>query len=171
MIVGPNVGQIQSDQASSTPHGKAVVSGTASVAKVGGPPGGEDSEGDEEPTISIMKRGHGGTGDGSGNGSGDGIDRGLSGANNETPGIILNPQPELPLKEMVTPANGKSIFEVMVLPDGNAGEIKLLHSCGDATIDAACKTALARWKFRPAYRNGKTFAATTQIAFTFGGAG
>jgi len=149
--------------------GTAVASGTSSTAKVGLRPGGAAMEGDDEPTISIM-RGHGGSGNGTGSGAGEGIDRGASGANNETPGIIYNPQPELPMTIAVKPVHGQAMFAVMVLTDGTPGEIKLVHSCGDTTVDAACKTTLARWRFRPAYRDAKPFATLTHITFAFGSA-
>jgi TonB family protein len=168
VVVGPNVQLPPTDQVASTGHGATVISGTGSIAKVGNRPGGDSDDGNDEPTIQIT-RGHGGHGKGAGAGEGDGLDRGASGANNESPGIIYNPQPDLPVAMMLKPINGKAIFNVMVRTDGTAGEIKLAQSCGDATVDAACRTALARWRFRPAYRKAQPFEAMTQIAFTFGG--
>lgn len=168
VLVGPHSAQIAAAPSVAAAQGTALVSGTSSIAKVGGPPGGDSMDGDDEPTINIM-RGRGGQGSGEGQGNGEGIDRGASGANNETPGIIYNPQPDLPILTAMKRPHGRAIFEVTVLADGTAGEIKLVHSCGESTIDAVCKTALARWRFRPAYRAGRAFVTTTNIAFTFGG--
>ena len=75
VIVGPAVALAPGAPDAPSAHGTAAASGTGSSARVGGPPGGDSMEGDNEPTINIM-RGSGGHGNGSGSGNGDGIDRG-----------------------------------------------------------------------------------------------
>ncbi len=164
VLVGPNVPSPQLNQVASIVHAATAISGTGSTSTVGDHPGGESDDGDEEPTIQIT-RGQAGHGRGDGSGDGDGVDRGASGANNETPGLLYLPTAELPIKQMLIPAHGKVVFEVMVLADGTTGEIKLIQSCGDSTLDAVYRNTAARARFRPAYRDGKPFAAPFYLAW------
>ena len=85
------------------------------------------------------------------------------------PQLLSLPSVELPLKQMVTRPRGKVVFDVQVLSDDTIGQIKLVQGCGDPTVDAVCKDAVARAKFRAAYRGGKTFTAWYQgLTFLFG---
>jgi len=124
--------------------------------------GGGDDDG---PVIDIMKPGAGGTGNGRGTHGGDGLDRGASGANNETPQPLDLPAVDLPEAYRIHPPAKAVKFRVMVLPNGRAGEITMVESCGVPEIDELYQANLARVKFRPAYVAGKPVARTYDIAF------
>jgi TonB family protein len=123
-------------------------------------PGDDDDTGD---VVQMMKPGKG---SGEGEGTGDGLDRGPSGDNNEHPGILSIPRPQMPLAAMLKAQSGYVALEFEVLADGSVGEIKIAHSCGDPDVDTACRVAVAGGKYRPAYRNGKPFAAGQVVRFT-----
>jgi len=156
-VIGPRVTGVASNANTRNP-GNALASGDP------------DGEG-EEGTIDLIKHGSGsGTGSGSGQGSGhgNGIDRGPSAANLEHPAVIEAPQPEIPM-EIQAKAIGKHVlFEVTVEPDGRASTIKILHPSGVPALDAICQATVARYKFRPAYRDGHAISAPYQIGFSDG---
>ncbi len=143
----------------------ARIRATPSVGSAGDP----DGTGDNEPVINLMRPGvGGGSGSGQGAGSGNGIDRGPSAANLDQPAVIEAPQPDIPL-EIQAKAIGKRVFfEVTVEPDGRAGTIKILHSSGVPELDAICQATIAKYKFRPAYHDGRPIAAPFEIGFTNG---
>lgn len=150
----------------------ATVSVNAAPAiatkKVGGAAGGSNDSDDIDPGDIVQLRKGNGNGSGEGNGEGEGIDRGASGANNERPGILSVPEPQVSFASQLRGINGRVVLRVTVLADGTPGEIKIVKSCGDAEVDAACRAAVSKSRFRAAYRNGRNFAATVDMSFSFG---
>jgi hypothetical protein len=145
-------------------------SGTA--ARTSSPrPGPDDgmSDNDDEETISLLNPGHGGgVGTGGGRHRGNGIDRGPSGGDNETPGVLDPPPFRLPAEYEYHPPKQRVILTVTVLANGRAGDVQIKQSCGISEIDDAYKSLVAReYKFRPAYRDGKPFTATLECSQSF----
>lgn len=64
---------------------------------------------------------------------------------------------------------GCVLLEVTVLPDGRAGEIKVIRSL-DPDLDRAAVASVAKWRFRPGMRNGQPVGAPVGIenCFSFG---
>ncbi len=131
-------------------------------------PGSGGSDDDEPIYDKVMKAGTGGAGNGHGKGSGEGNERGNSGANNESPQVLESPPLQLPLGWELHPPKHSAKFDVVVLANGKAGEIKLVQSCGDPDIDALIKANIARYRFRPAYLAGQAIVRTMSISQSFG---
>ena len=129
---------------------------------------GADDGGGDDVTIDLMAPGHG-DGTSKGNKRGGGIDRGSSGANNETPAVTEAPAFSLWADYQFHPPKKRVILNVTVLPDGSAGQIEISQSCGIEEIDKAYKNWVSlHYRFRPAYRDLKPFAASIECSESFG---
>ncbi len=144
-----------------------MVAGAGGKSHAPSLPGGDDGGGDEV-TIDLMAPGHG-DGASSGNKHGSGIDRGASGANNETPAVLDPPEFKLWADYENHPPKKRVILNVTVLANGKAGTIEIVQSCGIDEIDQAYKDWVAQhYRFRPAYRDLKPFAASIECSQSFG---
>lgn len=77
---------------------------------------------------------------------------------------------EADLRIAATPDGREAVvLEVTVLPDGRAGEIKVIRSL-DPDLDRAAVASVAKWRFRPGLRNGQPVEAAVGIenCFSFG---
>lgn len=71
------------------------------------------------------------------------------------PTLIKEIKPEYPMGARKAGLQGTSLFKIQVLPDGSVGEIQLLQSAGDATLDEAAQKAVKQWKFKPGLSGSK----------------
>jgi hypothetical protein len=170
-IMAPPQNPILTSPAHSTGEVQNLGSSAGTAAHTSSPrPGLDDGmDDDDEETISLLSPGHGGgLGSGGGKRHGNGIDRGPSGGDNETPGVLDPPSFQLPAEYEYHPPKHRVILTVTVLASGRAGDIEIKQSCGIPEIDEAYKSLVAhQYKFRPAYRDGKPFAATIECSQAF----
>jgi hypothetical protein len=157
-----------------SPNGSPSATALRASSPRPGPDDGMGDDNDDEETISLLNPGHGGGvggGDGAGSGRrrGNGIDRGPSGGDQETPSVLESPSFQLPAEYEYHPPKRRVTLAVTVLPNGRVGGILIKQSCGIAEVDEAYKSLVAtQYKFRPAYRDGKTFTAVIDCSQSFG---
>lgn len=65
---------------------------------------------------------------------------------------LNNPAPQYPNVSRRLGEQGRVLFDVYILPDGNVGEIKLKASSGHARLDEAALQAVRHWRYVPAKR-------------------
>jgi TonB family protein len=152
------------------PNVRAVASGFPAAGATG-PRGnfGEADDGDEElPSMLNSKAGGPGKGNGRGRGMGGGLDRGPSGADRPEPIVLDNPMPsaaEQPSWIRANPPKNAVVFHVRILETGAIGDIELVASSGRAEVDAYYRDVIARWKYGPAIKGGRPFAAVIPLSF------
>ncbi|MHC5053824.1 MAG: energy transducer TonB [Planctomycetota bacterium] len=78
-----------------------------------------------------------------------------------------NPAPRYPRLARGRGIEGTSLLGVVVLPDGTVGEIKVVRTSGHRVLDEAAVTAVRRWRFRPARRDGASVEARVLLPVTF----
>ncbi len=127
----------------------------------GGTPGIDRSDPDHsgEPMFEGMK------GDGYGQGDGHGLGSGLGppGGDRMEPLVIYDPYPVPPAWLAFNPPKKVPTFKVMVLANGEVGEIVVEESSGRPEVDAYYQSLLSTWKYQPATRGGKPIAASKSI--------
>jgi protein TonB len=125
--------------------------------------------------------GGGGTGNGhgSGPGSGDGLGPGLNtgvgdgpyhpGNGVGTPRVLKEVKPQYTAQAMRAKIQGTVLLECVVLPDGTAGNVKVIRSL-DSSFGLAQEAikAARQWQFAPGTKQGQPVAVlvTIEIAFT-----
>lgn len=92
---------------------------------------------------------------------------GSSGGNRGAAPRADNPAPSYPASARRRGQEGRVILRVVVLPDGDAGEVVLEKSSGVESLDQAALETVRRWRFSPARRNGRPVSATVQIPIRF----
>jgi len=109
----------------------------------------------------------GGLGPGSGGGTGGGVYRaGYDGVG--MPSCILCPRPEYSEEARKARIMGVVLLEVVVLPNGHAGDIRVVKGVGMGLDEKAIETVKTQWTFKPALGpNGKPVSAITQVEVTF----
>lgn len=68
---------------------------------------------------------------------------------------LNNPQPGYPNISRRMREEGTVILEVLILPDGSVGEVKLKQSSGYRRLDDTALNAVKRWRYVPARRGGQ----------------
>lgn len=109
----------------------------------------------------------GGLGPGSGGGTGGGAFR--AGENGYgSPVCVLCPKPEYSEEGRKARFMGTVYLDVTVLPNGRAGEIKLIKGLGMGLDEKAIETVKNQWTFKPAIGpNGKAVATIIQVEIQF----
>jgi protein TonB len=92
---------------------------------------------------------------------------GSSGGNRGAAPRADNPAPSYPASARRRGQEGRVILRVVVLPDGDAGEVVLEKSSGVESLDQAALETVRRWRFSPARRNGRPVSATVQVPIRF----
>lgn len=91
---------------------------------------------------------------------------------NQHPGELLAPvateksDPGYPLELIRANVHGTVTLYAIIHSDGRVGEIRVLNS-PDERLDAFAESALARWKFLPAIRDGKAVALEAVVMIPF----
>lgn len=68
---------------------------------------------------------------------------------------LNNPAPAYPSVSRRLGEQGRVLFDVLILPDGAVGEIRLKRSSGYSRLDEAAREALRRWRYVPARRGNE----------------
>ncbi len=82
------------------------------------------------------------------------------------PDAIQKSDPGYPIELMRENVQGTVTLYAIIHADGTVGEIRVLTSPDDR-LDALAKTALARWKFRPATKDGQPVALEAVVVIPF----
>lgn len=80
---------------------------------------------------------------------------------------LANPPPPYPASARRRGATGTVTVEARVGPAGEAREVKLAHSAGDAALDGAALEAVRGWRFIPARRGDLAVEAWVRIPLVF----
>ncbi len=78
-----------------------------------------------------------------------------------------NPKPVYPRVAALKGWEGTVLLEVLVLKDGQVGDVSLLNSSGYRALDKAARKTVYRWKFRPAHVGGDPVECKVQIPINF----
>lgn len=82
------------------------------------------------------------------------------------PDAIQKSDPGYPIELMRANVQGTVTLYAVIHSDGTVGEIRVLTSPDDR-LDALAKSALARWKFRPATKDGQPVALEAVVIIPF----
>ncbi|MBI3478060.1 MAG: TonB family protein [Acidobacteria bacterium] len=82
------------------------------------------------------------------------------------PDAIQKSDPGYPIELMRANVQGTVTLYAIIHSDGTVGEIRVLTSPDDR-LDALAKSALARWKFRPATKDGQPVALEAVVVIPF----
>jgi TonB family protein len=82
------------------------------------------------------------------------------------PDAIQKSDPGYPIELMRANVQGTVTLYAVIHADGTVGEIRVLTSPDDR-LDALAKSALARWKFRPATKDGQPVALEAVVVIPF----
>ena len=80
---------------------------------------------------------------------------------------LNNPKPPYPPVAFQMRIEGTVTLKVLVLPDGQAGEVLLGRSSGNSLLDQSALNTVAQWKFVPAKSQGKDISQWVSIPITF----
>jgi len=87
--------------------------------------------------------------------------------NNRQPYVVFGPRPSYPPEARAGGREGKVRVKVLIAENGTPGEVQLAESSGSASLDEAALTALHRWRFQPALRNGQPVLAWVTVPVIF----
>jgi protein TonB len=62
---------------------------------------------------------------------------------------------------------GTSLLKIQILPDGSVGEIQLVQSAGDPSLDEAAQRAVKQWKFKPGLSGSKPITTWMMLPVKF----
>ncbi len=82
------------------------------------------------------------------------------------PDAIQKSDPGYPIELMRANVQGNVTLYAIIHADGTVGDIRVLTSPDDR-LDALAKSALARWKFRPATKDGQPVALEAVVVIPF----
>jgi TonB family protein len=109
-----------------------------------------------------------GSGDGFGPGSGGGMGGGIFriGGDVSAPVLISKVEPEYSEEARKAKHSGMVLLSVVVDDQGVPRDIKVVRPLG-LGLDEKAIEAVARWRFRPAFRNGRPVAVTANVEVNF----
>ena len=82
------------------------------------------------------------------------------------PSTIQQVDPGYPLELMKQNVQGTVVLSAVIRSDGSVGDVRILRGVDDR-LDQYASAALARWRFRPATRNGDAVALQTVVIIPF----
>jgi TonB family protein len=62
---------------------------------------------------------------------------------------------------------GDLLIQLLVLPDGSVGDVRIVKSSGSAQLDAGALVSAGNWRYRPAMQGGKPVAAKVTVRVRF----
>ena len=86
---------------------------------------------------------------------------------NRQPYVVFGPRPNYPPEARAGGREGKLRVKVLIAENGTPGEVQLAESSGSTSLDEAALTALRRWRFQPALRNGQPVLAWVTVPVIF----
>ena len=78
-----------------------------------------------------------------------------------------NPAPAYPPLSRRMSEQGRVMLRVLVNPNGTADDVQIRTSSGVTRLDDAARETVRRWKFVPAKRGARPFAAWVLIPISF----
>jgi protein TonB len=115
-----------------------------------------------------------GTGSGNGAGAGPGTDRGFGGGAYQPGNGVTSPipirrgTPQYTVEAMRARAQGIITVQCVVEPDGQCGEVRILHEFEPPFgLDREALDAARRWRFRPGMRNGEPVPVLVNLEIEF----
>lgn len=82
------------------------------------------------------------------------------------PVAIREVDPGYPIELMKRNVQGTVMLSAVIFPDGTVGGVHVLRGIDD-TLDQYASTALSKWKFQPATKNGSPVAVQTVVVIPF----
>lgn len=79
----------------------------------------------------------------------------------------INPKPEYPLSARRRGYEGEVVFRVLVLDNGDVGDLEILKTSGFEILDNSAHTALQEWKFIPGKLNGRSVSSWVKVPILF----
>ncbi|MGD0623855.1 MAG: energy transducer TonB [Thermodesulfobacteriota bacterium] len=83
------------------------------------------------------------------------------------PVLVQEVKPQYPMGARRAGIEGSSQLKIQVLPDGSVGEIQLVKSAGDSSLDEAAQKAVKQWKFKPGRSGGKAVPVWMTLSVKF----
>jgi protein TonB len=83
------------------------------------------------------------------------------------PVLTQEVKPEYPMGARKAGVQGTSLLKIQVLPNGSVGEIQLVQSAGDASLDQAAQKAVKQWKFKPGLSGSKPIMVWMTVPVKF----
>ncbi len=83
------------------------------------------------------------------------------------PVLVEEVKPQYPMGARRAGIEGSSQLKIQVLPDGSVGEIQLVKSAGDSSLDDAAQKAVKQWKFKPGRTGGKAVPVWMTLSVKF----
>lgn len=80
---------------------------------------------------------------------------------------LQNPKPPYPPLAFRMRVEGKVVLLALVLPDGRAGNVKIIESSGSDLLDQSALSTVRQWKFTPARKDGVIVTQAVRIPVTF----
>ncbi|MEC8325082.1 MAG: energy transducer TonB [Pseudomonadota bacterium] len=69
-----------------------------------------------------------------------------------------NPSPPYPRISRRLKEQGTVLLEIYILANGQVGEMRIKQSSGYRRLDQAARAAVAKWRYQPAQKNGRSIA-------------
>jgi TonB family protein len=120
------------------------------------------SEGSPDGDGETRAAGSGGSGSGDSDGKGDGEGTGEGNAVG-----IFTPAPTYPSEARRRNIEGSVLVELAIASDGSCAVRRILESSGFSPLDDAVRSAVLRWKYRPASVDGRSDTLMKRLRFTF----
>ena len=83
------------------------------------------------------------------------------------PVLVQEIKPQYPMGARRAGIEGSSQLKIQVLPDGSVGEMQLVKSAGDSSLDEAAQKAVKQWKFKPGRSGGKAVPVWMTLSVKF----
>jgi len=83
------------------------------------------------------------------------------------PVLVQEVKPEYPMGARKAGVQGTSLLKLQVLPNGSVGEVQLMQSAGDASLDEAAQKAVKQWKFKPGLSGSKPIMVWMTVPVKF----
>lgn len=80
---------------------------------------------------------------------------------------LYAPTPAYPFLARKNQWEGVTLLEILVRADGLIGETSIIQSSGYRVLDRAAVKAVKRWRYRPAFKNGKAVAWRLRVRVKF----
>jgi protein TonB len=80
---------------------------------------------------------------------------------------LQNPKPPYPPLAFRARIEGKVTLLAEVMPDGRAGQVKILESSGHELLDQSAMSTVKKWKFTPARKDGVIVTQAVKIPITY----
>jgi protein TonB len=80
---------------------------------------------------------------------------------------ISSPAPDYPREALRNGESGTVLLRVRVGADGVPAQVDVVQSSRSRVLDRAASETVARWRFRPAQRDGRAVAGDVQVPIAF----